>query len=101
MNRAAEGAMGTKPVSLLPLRSALGTGKGVGNNHKRLSSYLGGVQVPLFSTVMRERPLMAEEVTAFPFQCQGQASTYFVHDPVGIFNGSFNNLLDSLGVVFI
>lgn len=25
----------------------------------------------------------------------------FVHDPVGIFNGSFNNLLDSLRIVFI
>lgn len=65
----------------------------------------GGVQAPPFSTVVCERPLNAEEVTASPFQCtgrgQGQASTYFAHDPVGIFNGSFNNLLDSLGVVFV
>lgn len=75
-------------------------------NHKKLSSDLGGGQAPLFSTMMPKRPLMAEEVTASPFQCttgrgQSQASTYLVHDPVGIFNGSFNNLLDSLGVVFV
>ena len=32
---------------------------------------------------------------------KSEPSTYFVQDPVSIFNGSFNNLLDPLRVVFI
>lgn len=44
---------------------------------------------------------MVTEIKAIISLLGNGGSTYFVHDPVGIFNSSFNNLLDSLRVVFI
>lgn len=53
----------------------------------------------LFSTVGQWRPLVVMEITAHRWRWK--PSTYFVHDPVSIFDCSFNNLLDSLWIVFI
>lgn len=65
-----------------------------------LSASAGEGTAGLFSTVGQRRPLVViMEITAHRWRWQ--PSTYFVHDPVGIFNGSFNDLLDSLGIVFI
>lgn len=83
----------------LPQRLAENKCNQNGRSHPLLASG-GEGPAGLFSTVGQRRPLVViTEITAHRWR--RQPSTYFVHDPVGIFNGSFNNLLDSLRIVFI